>query len=139
MKQRASIAGILDNVRIGSSGEMQDLMIRGLASRPRGYVLAVDFDGTLCENGFPSIGAAKDCVIRAVRRVQALGVTVVLWTCREGQHLMAAVGWCSDRGLVFDAVNENPEHRKQLYRNDPRKLGYDELWDDLARTPMGWW
>mgnify|MGYP002682962927 CR=1 FL=1 len=114
------------------SDEMKDLAIKGLASRPEGYVLAVDFDGTLCWNKYPEIGEERKRATYRVRRVKDLGVKVILWTCREGALLDAALAWCAERGLIFDAVNDNTEERKALYGNNPRKVGYDELWDDRA-------
>ena len=117
------------------SDELRDFAIKGLASRPGGYVLAVDFDGTLCWDEYPEIGEQRNYTISPVRRVKDLGVKVILWTCREGTLLDIALAWCAERGLIFDAVNDNTEERKALYGNNPRKVGYDELWDDRAERP----
>ena len=39
---------------------------------------------------------------------------------------------CRGWGLEFDAVNENPQFRIDLYGNDCRKVGADEYWDDRS-------
>lgn len=116
-------------------GDLEDfraLCIRGLAQRENGYVLAVDFDGTLCESKYPGIGYPRRDVIADVLLCSNMGIKVVLWTCREGERLQEALDWCENQGLVFDAVNDNIPERKAYYNNDPRKIGYDELWDDRA-------
>ena len=53
---------------------------------------------------------------------------------REGDDLQEAVDWCKDRGLVFDAVNDNLDRMKQKYGNNPRKISADVYIDD--RTKM---
>lgn len=44
--------------------------------------IAVDFDGT------------------------KKGIKLILWTCRNGQTLDAAVAFCKQYGLVFDSVSQ---------------------------------
>jgi len=112
--------------------QVAKLALKGLAAQPGGYVLAVDFDGTLCEERYPEIGDPLPNMIGRVKTAQKYGIKIVLWTCREGEKLNKALAWCEEQGLVFDAVNDNTEERKALYGNNPRKIGYDELWDDRA-------
>lgn len=47
-------------------------------------VIAVDFDGTLCECKYPDIGAPVTPVIEYVKERKAAGDIVILWTCRGG-------------------------------------------------------
>lgn len=95
-------------------------------------VIAIDFDGTLCENAWPEIGAPKRDVINRALAEQAAGAALILWTCREGDLLDEAVFACRTWGLYFDAVNENLPERIEEYGNDCRKIGADEYWDDRA-------
>lgn len=95
-------------------------------------VIAIDFDGTLCENAWPEIGAPKRDVINRALAEQAAGAALILWTCREGDLLDEAVFACRTWGLYFDAVNENLPERTAEYGNDCRKIGADEYWDDRA-------
>lgn len=51
-----------------------------------GKVIAVDFDGTLCENKFPEIGEPKKDIIDAVKKLRQQGNKIILWSCRSGQQ-----------------------------------------------------
>ena len=103
-----------------------------VSSGPRPYIIAVDFDGTLCENRWPEIGAENRAVLDVIPLLQRLGALVVLWTCREGGDLEAALDWCGQRGIHFDAVNENCCCIVELFQWNTRKIHADEYWDDRA-------
>lgn len=76
--------------------------------------IAVDFDGTLCENNFPDIGAPKPAVIEYIKWQQAQGAHIILYTCRENGTKRAlldeAVQFCTDNGIELYAINENPDN-----------------------------
>ena len=98
-------------------------------------VIAIDFDGTLCENKWPEIGAPNEELFLYLRTRQQLeGAKLILWTCREGVQLTEAVDWCKKRGLIFDAVNENLPERIAMFGTDPRKISADEYIDDRMST-----
>ena len=68
--------------------------------------IAVDFDGTLCEREkFPKIGSPKIELIEWLIEQKKKGMKIILWSCRENDDLLAAVNWCREYGLEFDAVN----------------------------------
>ena len=93
-------------------------------------IYAVDFDGTLCIDQYPEIGEPRPGVIDFIKAERARGAKLILWTCRCGSYLPAALEWCTERGLMFDAVNENlPEHTAK-YNNDCRKVYADRYIDD---------
>ncbi len=100
-------------------------------------IIAVDFDGTLCEEKWPDIGEARQQVINELIRQQVDGVKLILWTCREGEQLQAAVTWCLNHGLMFDAVNDNLEENKEQYGNNSRKVWATEYWDDKSVLVVG--
>lgn len=97
-------------------------------------IIAVDFDGILCQNQFPEIGPPIYPVISAIRELIDAGHEVVLWTSRNGAELEAAVKWCEDRGLRFCAVNEpapsNEEKYRGVYPTPTRKIYADIYIDD---------
>ena len=95
-------------------------------------VIAVDFDGCLHSGLWPNIGKENWNAINELIRRQAEGDKVILWTCRTGCLLDKAVMWCLNRGLRFDAVNENLPCFINKYGNDCRKVFADEYWDDKA-------
>ena len=69
-------------------------------------IIAVDFDGTLCADEYPGIGAPNLPLIAYLKRLKAEGCQLILWTCRCGELLEEAVAWCTGCQLYFDAVNE---------------------------------
>lgn len=69
--------------------------------------IAVDFDGTIVEHKYPSIGKEKPFAVETLKLLAAEGHKLILWTVRSGHLLQEAVDWCADRGLTFYAVNCN--------------------------------
>ena len=97
-------------------------------------IVAIDFDGVLCQNEFPRIGPPNYEVVSLVRQLMDAGHEVVLWTSRNGQELEDAVLWCEDRGLSFCAVNEpapsNAAEYEDKYPTQSRKIYADIYIDD---------
>lgn len=93
-------------------------------------IYAVDFDGTLCRDRYPEIGEPRTAVIHFVKRLRAQGDKLILWTCRSGDDLEAAVAWCEALGLTFDAVNDNLPENIARYNNNCRKVNADYYIDD---------
>ena len=95
-------------------------------------IIAVDFDGTLCENCYPDIGRPNTKLIDYLKWERYQGNYVILWTCRCGDELQAAVDWCKQQGFIFDAVNENVKAAIEKFGGDSRKVFADEYIDDKA-------
>lgn len=95
-------------------------------------IYAVDFDGTLCVESFPEIGAPNTELIAFLREERKLGNKVILWTCRVADRLQEAVSWCKEQGLEFDTVNANIPEMLEYWGNDPRKVFADIYIDDKA-------
>lgn len=97
-------------------------------------IIAVDFDGILCEDNFPAIGTPRYDVISLVRQLIDKGNEVVLWTTRNGEELAKAVKWCTDYGLHFCNVNgpapSNEEKYRDKYPTQSRKIYADIYIDD---------
>lgn len=94
------------------------------------YIVAVDFDGTLCENKFPEIGKPKHDVIDTIKEYRSYGWKIILWTCRNKEHLTKALAWCEVLGLKFDAVNTNLPEVQDMFGGDTRKIFADVYIDD---------
>ena len=99
-------------------------------------IIAVDFDGTLCENKYPDIGSPNISVIRKLIAEREKGARVILWTCRRGEELARAVYWCANHGIYLDAINENLQSMVDKFGGDTRKIYADEYWDDRAVYPL---
>ena len=95
-------------------------------------IIAVDFDGTLCENKYPNIGEPNEELINYLKRRRAEGDKIILWTCRSTDLLREAVLWCYSYGLVFDAVNENLPEIIESFGSDTRKIFADIYIDDKS-------
>ena len=98
-------------------------------------IIAVDFDGTLCVNQWPAIGAPRAAVIAWVKARKQGGDKLILWTNREAERLEEAVAWCREQGIEFEAVNENLPNIVELFGGDCRKVYADVYLDDKAMKP----
>lgn len=99
----------------------------------KGKIIAVDFDGTLCEYVFPGIGAPKFNIINLVKELSKNN-DLILWTCRRGYALKQAFRWCDKYGLKFNKVNKNvdwayPTSRKVFahYYLDDKAINVEDL------------
>ena len=95
-------------------------------------VFAVDFDGTLSFGQWPECGPGNSGLIHFLKKRKAEGDKLILWSCREGLYLSAAVDWCSKNGLTFDAVNDNLPEVVEKYGVNSRKISCDFYIDDKA-------
>ncbi|WP_066738242.1 hypothetical protein [Butyrivibrio sp. AE2032] len=95
-------------------------------------VFAVDFDGTLSFGEWPEVGPANHNLIEYLKDRKHSGDKLILWTCRAGDALDAAVDWCSGNGLEFDAINDNLPEVTEKYGNNSRKISCDVYIDDRA-------
>lgn len=93
-------------------------------------IIAVDFDGTLCENKWPDIGDPNLELINYLKEEREKGNKIILWTCRVSERLNDAVNWCYERGLIFDEVNNNTPEVIDLFGTESRKIFANEYIDD---------
>lgn len=91
--------------------------------------IAVDFDGTIVDDQYPAIGRERAFALRTLKALQEKGFALILWTCREGAELEAAVEWCRERGLEFYGVNEHYDGEGKQEAG-MRKLDADIYIDD---------
>jgi hypothetical protein len=70
------------------------------------YVAAVDFDGTLVENGWPKAGPDIPGGAEALREFLDAGIKVIIWTCRTFRNFPPG----SDTGSTTDVVRWLADH-----------------------------
>lgn len=99
-------------------------------------IVAVDFDGTLAETRFPQIIKPIPKTIAACKWLQRNGAILILWTCRCGEDLKAAVEWCKQQGIEFDYINENVPDNVARWGNDSRKIWAHEYIDDKSTNHL---
>lgn len=101
-------------------------------------IVAVDFDGTLCKHMYPYIGQQdqhhKNLMEQLIKFRQNDQNKLILWTCRDGKMLQEAVQWCKNRGLQFDAINQNVKQHQNLNRHYSVKVIADFYIDDKAQS-----
>ena len=98
-------------------------------AKDKGYVIAVDFDGTCVEHNYPAIGMDVEGAVDVLRTLNKHGHRIILNTMRSGQRLEAAVRWFRDRKIELWAVNRNPE--QECWTSSP-KVYADIYIDDSA-------
>jgi hydroxymethylpyrimidine pyrophosphatase-like HAD family hydrolase len=101
-------------------------------------IIAVDFDGTIVEDQYPSIGKPRTFAFETLKRLQEDGHRLILWTYRNDKSLDEAVEFCKKNGVEFYAVNKN--YPEEIFNeNTPRKLHVDLFIDDRnVGGFMGW-
>lgn len=102
-------------------------------------LIAVDFDGTIAEDGYPKVGKAKMFAFETLKKLQEDGHRLILWTYRHGQTLEDAVEFCRRNGIEFYAVNNSFSGEDFDPSKASRKLNADIFIDDrnLGGFP-GW-
>lgn len=105
----------------------------------RSYIIAVDFDGTVVDDGYPKIGKPKLFAFETLKQLAAQGHRLVLWTYRSGKELEEAVEFCRENGVEFYAVNSSFEGEIFDQEKQSRKINADIFIDDrnLGGFP-GW-
>ena len=107
------------------------------------FAIAVDFDGTIVEHRYPSIGKAIPGAFKWMKKFQKAGAKLILYTMRsqrtlervrngrrETVHLDSelrdAIAFCRCNGIFFDGHNRNslqgwtdsPKCYAQVYIDD---------------------
>lgn len=98
-------------------------------AKDKGYVIAVDFDGTCVEHNYPAIGMDVEGAVDVLRELNKHGHRIILNTMRSDLRLEAAVRWFRDRKIELWAVNRNPE--QECWTSSP-KVYADIYIDDSA-------
>ena len=92
-------------------------------------IIAIDFDGTIVEHRYPSIGRIRPFAFETLKALQAKNHQLILWSHRTTSELEEAVSFCRANGLEFYAVNKNyPE--EEWHENESRKILADIYIDD---------
>ncbi len=93
-------------------------------------VIAVDFDGTIVEHCYPSIGAERPFATDTLKLLMRDQHRLILWSVREGELLDEAVAWCRERGVEFYAVNRDYPEEQGSESDFSRKVKADLFIDD---------
>jgi hypothetical protein len=108
-------------------------------------IIAVDFDGTIVEHEFPEIGPVVPGAFEWLRRWQAAGARLILWTMRSdgrtpdgsranGPVLSEAVELCRANGVQFWGVNCNPD--QAAWTKSPKAYAHIYVDDAALGCPL---
>lgn len=121
-----------------------------MSSKPS--IIAVDFDGTLCEHRFPEIGPEVPEAFVYLKAFQDAGARLILHTMRSDRpaslsndpgpenvpagrlFLTEAISWCADRGIIFWGHNCNPE--QHTWTSSPKPYAHLYIDDAAFGCPL---
>jgi hypothetical protein len=104
--------------------------------RPK--IIAIDFDETIVDNGFPDIN--KAVLIRDAKKyinfLYDEGYYIIIWTCRYlKQHLQDCKNYLDKNEIHYNSINEN--YPLLDFKPIP-KLYYDYIVDDKDHFTIDW-
>lgn len=77
-------------------------------------IIAVDFDGTISRGEYPAIAGEQPYAGEVLRKLHEQGHYIIIWTCRCGEPLLAAINWLLEHNIPFDRINEdNPDNVRE--------------------------
>ncbi len=92
--------------------------------------IAIDFDGTIVEDKYPSVGEPILFAFDTLKRLQDDGHRLILWTYRFGKQLKEAVQLCKSEGIEFYAINSSYPGEEFKQEIMSRKINVDIFIDD---------
>lgn len=93
-------------------------------------LIAVDFDGTIVEDGYPKIGKPMPFALETLKMIIKDGHRIVLWTYRHGEKLEEAVNFLKSNNVRIYAVNSSFPEEKYTTNLASRKINADIFIDD---------
>lgn len=107
-------------------------------SKPK-YILAIDFDLTICMSDYPKLGKERMSAGCYIRALYDDGYGIVINTCREGRELAIAMDWLDEHNIPYDYINCNFPHLIEKYKADCRKISADLYIDDKCLMGLPRW
>ncbi|MHB1937082.1 MAG: hypothetical protein ACYCOR_10910 [Acidobacteriaceae bacterium] len=89
-------------------------------------IVAIDFDGTLAKDAYPEVGELDKDAIWVLYRLRGSGHKLILYTCREGEQLVAVLEAFAKEDIRFHAVNAQVEGKEAFGRKPYADLYIDD-------------
>lgn len=101
--------------------------------------LCVDFDGTIVDHAYPEIGKPVPHAIKWLKRFNAQGANIILFTMRSdgkkhGKVLSEAVDYLKDNGISLFGINENKTQKS--WTKSPKAFGDFYIDDSAVGCPL---
>lgn len=104
----------------------------GYKKKKSGYVIAVDFDGTIVTHEYPSVGKPVKLAKEVIKMLLDNGHRCFLYTMRDGSELLDAIEYCQDNELQMWGWNESPEQ----FSSSPKQYGTFYIDDAAVGCPL---
>lgn len=103
-------------------------------------IISIDYDDTIVYADYPEVGVLKPYAREVINQLYNEGHTIIINTCRSGDHQQMAAMYLHDMGIKFHHINENHPDNIAMYDSDSRKIFADIYVDDkqLGGLPESW-
>jgi ribonucleotide monophosphatase NagD (HAD superfamily) len=92
---------------------------------------AIDFDGTIAYDAYPEIGDLIPGAKETMEKIKELGGSIIIWTCRSGEHEELVKKYLHENNIPYDKFNEPFDENLAIYGGEnPRKCFSDVYIDD---------
>lgn len=103
-------------------------------------ILAIDFDGTIVTDRFPSVGELRPGAKRCINLLHSEGYYIIIWTCRTQNKALEVAQFLQENGIHFDKINESSPMNVEKYSGiDTRKVYADLYVDDRGLIDIPSW
>lgn len=112
------------------------------------FIIAIDFDGTIVEHKFPSIGPLIPGAKEMINNLCDDGHQIIIWTTRSSYSEIEVVEFLQNSGINYHYINQNAKKFIDLlqsqpmfgkYEHEPRKIYADIYIDDRSLLPLPSW
>lgn len=103
-------------------------------------IISIDYDDTIVYANYPEVGIIKPFAALVINQLYSEGHTIIINTCRSGEHQKMAEEYLQKCGVMFHHINENHPENIAMYDSDSRKIFADVYIDDkqLGGLPENW-
>lgn len=100
----------------------------------KGANITVDFDGTVADHRYPSIGPDVPGAVKGLKELLDHGARLILFTMRSGQHLDEAADWFKQRKIKLYGIQSDPEQSE--WTSSPKAYGKHQIDDAAVGCPL---
>lgn len=104
----------------------------GYKKKKAGYVIAVDFDGTMVTHEYPYVGREVNLAKEVINMLGENGHRCFLYTMRDGSELLDAITYCQDNDINMCGWNESPEQ----FSESPKQYATFYIDDAAVGCPL---
>jgi len=106
------------------------------------FTIVIDFDGTICDNKYPGVGAPKEGVQKALQKLKDFGYCLIISSCRMNMHLNGnkieevekqkkiIEDFMAEHNIPYDMVSYASKPVAFFYIDD-RAITYEDNWDEI--------